>query len=276
MRNFKYHLEQDMQLEQNLLLQYQHELATLPPGSLSSYVKNGKRFYTYCYYKHEKGTGKSTLRKRHLRSGDSVFLNQMKRKAFLKKSIVRLKHNLVLQRKLYDTYQPYNIACVLDSLGQAYQDIPFCEVQREDIKNMQASAIAQAIYPDKLQQPTLAGFNVRSKSEALIVNAMVERHIRFVYEQPIAMYNPSGEKIIIRPDFVIHLLYGDILVWDHLGMLGNDSYLEVQMKKIKLYHSNNYVLGQNLILTADDPQGKLDMTAIARQLDMLCAMGAAD
>lgn len=275
MRNFKRSLEQDIKLEKQLLAQYQRELAALPPGSLSSCTKNGKHYYTYCLYKPDKVTGKSVMLRKYLCTQDVKLLHLLKRKAFIKKSISRLRRNLALQEKLYAVYQPYDTATILDELAQSYKYVPSDHTQNQKICALQAQAIAQAVYPDKLLQPTLAGFNVRSKSEALIVNAMASRHINFVYEQPVILLDENGDPCTLRPDFTIHLVSSDLILWEHFGLLSNDRYLEAQMHKLKVYQRNNYVVGQNLILTADDSQGKLDLAAVSRYLDMLCDMGAA-
>ncbi|MCI8610151.1 MAG: hypothetical protein HFE73_10945 [Firmicutes bacterium] len=46
--------------------------------------------------------------------------------------------------------------------------------------DLQKLALKAAVYPENLTQPTLAPFCVRSKSEAIIVNALDSRNIPFV------------------------------------------------------------------------------------------------
>lgn len=273
MRNFKKHLIDDMALERTLLAQYEQELKKMPSGTLTSYRKGKKVYYKISYQKIEKHTGRKITLQKHLKVTDTEILVLFKRKAFVKKSITKIRSNLSLQEKLAAQYAPYHMEDILQSLGRAYKNIGLPVQADTHLNELQTVASRNASHPENLTQPTLAGFYVRSKSEALIVNAMFARGIRFVYEEPITLKAEGGGIITFTPDFVIHLPDGRILIWEHFGMLGNETYLQRQMRKIQIYHLNDFVLGKNLFLTADDANGRLDMDAVIQTLDIICGLG---
>ena len=72
---------------------------------------------------------------------------------------------------------------------------------------------------------------------------------------------------------MIYLDSGDIIIWEDLGMLSIDSYAEVQVKKIQMYHQAGYTLGKNLFLTADNADGTLDVSVISRFIDDISQRG---
>jgi hypothetical protein len=102
---------------------------------------------------------------------------------------------------------------------------------------------------------------------------MSERGIRFVYEEPIRLRDRAGREVVLRPDFVIHLASGEIIIWEHLGMLDDDRYRETLDFKLKAYHEAGYIMGKNLFFTADDVKGRLDMEVISNLLDEICKKG---
>jgi len=79
---------------------------------------------------------------------------------------------------------------------------------------------------------TSKGDKVRSKSEVIIANLLFEHRIKYEYELPLVY--ESGEKPI-EPDFTIFLESGDKIYWEHLGMLGSETYDEIWLFKMKIY-----------------------------------------
>lgn len=80
---------------------------------------------------------------------------------------------------------------------------------------------------------TSKGDLVRSKSEVIIANLLYEHGINYKYEEP--LITVDGQKMI--PDFTIYLKNGEKLYWEHLGMIGIDSYDSNWLKKLEIYNT---------------------------------------
>lgn len=99
------------------------------------------------------------------------------------------------------------------------------------------------------------GLFVRSKSEVIIVNQLVNAGINFDYEK---LLEEDDHRCI--PDFSFSTPYGDRIIWEHLGMLGIPEYKASWERKLKFYESIGYTLGENLFTTQDHENGAI-MTA---------------
>ena len=277
-------LKKDMQLEEKLLKEYKDLLAKAPSGSLVCYRKNGKVYYRHVLSAGDPDSGRLLTTQRNLRPSaspaDARLLTALAEKAYARRMVRTLKHNLLLQKKLAESYQSYRFEKIRDQLGKAYQEVALqsplgfhADLTRE-IAEKQANASKHAVHPENLTQPTLAGFKVRSKSETIISNLMTERGILFVYEEPLRLYVPGEGWLTLHPDFVIYLPDGSIVVWEHLGLLQDEAYLAAFAKKLQLYHKAGFAVGSTLYLTSDTASGRLDMDAVLHVIDCLKAMGA--
>ena len=268
MRKFKNELEADIRFQQNLLNQYEHELKTLPPGYLAVYQCGNHvyRKYTICE------AGRRI--QRNLKPEESELAAALCRKAFLKKQTQVMRQNLRAQEQLQNAYRSYDVQTILAEIKPVYAAGMPLMIGNAALRRKQEAAQKNAIRPERLTQITVAGIYVRSKSETIIVNLMSGYRVRFVYEEPLTLEIPGRGRITIYPDFTIYLDSGEVIIWEHLGMLSNDGYAEAQVKKLQIYHQAGYTLGKNLILTADNADGTLDVTVISKIIEDLCRQGA--
>jgi len=77
---------------------------------------------------------------------------------------------------------------------------------------------------------TLAEYFVRSKSEALIANALHTSDLDFFYEKP--LFAPDGTMYL--PDFTV-IYQGNEYYWEHWGLLDKSRYKADTEQKIKWY-----------------------------------------
>lgn len=97
---------------------------------------------------------------------------------------------------------------------------------------------------------TDAGIDVRSKSEASIVNILHEYGIPFTYEPVIHIKNENGELEQRVPDFIfIDPATGKLWMWQHFGIMDKSDYAAKNLGDLPLFHRSGWVLGQNLIIT---------------------------
>ncbi|SLK17382.1 hypothetical protein SAMN06272722_11182 [Paenibacillus sp. RU5A] len=106
---------------------------------------------------------------------------------------------------------------------------------------------------------------VRSKSELVIATKLYNQKIDYQYERELEGIDVLGNRSrILRPDFSIETVAGDLLIWEHLGMMNRESYRKGWEWKKAWYEHNGYTLGNNLFITMDDEKGELDANEVER------------
>ena len=113
-------------------------------------------------------------------------------------------------------------------------------------------------YAEHLVHRTVRGELVRSKSELVIANYLHSVGLNYQYERPLDGSNTPGR---LRPDFTFVDDAGDIVVWEHLGMMDRPDYRRSWEWKKAWYDANGFHEGVNLF-TSTEGEG-LDATAIA-------------
>lgn len=88
-------------------------------------------------------------------------------------------------------------------------------------------------HADEKKLATLSEYFVRSKSEVIIANMLVDRDIPFKYEEP--LYAADGTMYL--PDFTV-TFRGETYYWEHVGMLYRPDYKAHWEKKQKWYEKN--------------------------------------
>lgn len=112
---------------------------------------------------------------------------------------------------------------------------------------------------------TKQGFLVRSKSEVIIANELINAGITLTeknYEKRLnSKDTPYDYKL---PDFTFSYK-GKEYFWEHLGMLGVESYKESWERKLKWYEKNMFE--SQLITSKDGLDGSIDSKAIDRIIE---------
>ena len=119
-------------------------------------------------------------------------------------------------------------------------------------------------HPEHLIHRTNGGFMVRSKTEAMVTNILIEEGIPFRYEERLKL--PDGN--VIYPDFHIYSLR-DLKewYWEHFGMMLDENYFRSYMNKINMLRSAGIIPGVNLIQTFEaegHPISEEEVRAIVR------------
>lgn len=78
------------------------------------------------------------------------------------------------------------------------------------------------------------------------------------YEKKKILRDQLGRKKIVYIDFEIPPAPGFEMGWEHNGLLDDETYLERNVEKLRLYHLNGIYQPKKLIITADKPGGGLD------------------
>lgn len=232
-------------LIENQILELEEEIKKLPVGDLH-WRRNGKYVK---WYKHYGG------RSEYISKNHKELIQQMA----IKKYKTELIKELQTEKLAIDTYmmcrgkKDKTSAELLkeDSVLRKYLS-PYFEEDNEIW--MKEKFESNMSHPEHLIHKTVAGINVRSKSESLIVSALYLQHIPFRYECALRL----GE-VIMFPDFTIkHPFTNKIYYWEHFGMMDNPDYVRMACKKIQIYSENGIIPSVNLIMTYETQSNPLD------------------
>ena len=118
-------------------------------------------------------------------------------------------------------------------------------------------------YAEHLVNRTVRGELVRSKSEVIIANLLHAAGVDYAYEREL-----SGTAVLgmVHPDFSFIDPAGDVLVWEHLGMLDRDDYRTSWERRRAWYAANGYQENVNLF-TSEESGGGLDSAKMAEQVE---------
>ena len=269
MRGMKLEMAKDMRLEKRLLESYKKELQTLPKGSLSNYRKGTRIYYKHTLYVKGKD-GMIRRADRHLGKNDAAVIFALQRKAYLKEAVRRMEKNLKAQKKMAEQYEAYDFYSIWDTLGEAYRvDNIEAFMKQEGIDVKHIGPKGQNYRPEGLGQSTTGDFDSRSKGEAIIAELLMARGIVFQFERELRIKLANGQVIVLHPDFCIPTRDGGYILWEHLGRLDAQGYAIDAGERLHLYNQAGYNPGSNLILTANDRSGHMDMKTIALILDWL-------
>ena len=92
-----------------------------------------------------------------------------------------------------------------------YRSILLAVDEKENEKSQVPNSEALKFY-------TKMGIIVRSKSEVIIATALYDNNIKFEYEKAIKISD-----VIYYPDFTVEKKNGDIILWEHLGLIDKNS-----------------------------------------------------
>lgn len=106
------------------------------------------------------------------------------------------------------------------------------------------------------------GTMVRSKSELIVLEALLKTGASVRYEQPLA--SPSAPSDFRLPDFTV-LFEGETYYWEHLGMLDVTSYARSWARKRAWYERNGFL--DRVITSADGPGIGLRVPEIAARAE---------
>jgi hypothetical protein len=110
-------------------------------------------------------------------------------------------------------------------------------------------------YAEHLIHKTRKGHLVRSRAELVIANILFDAGVEYEYER---VCEGSVEPGRLRPDFSFVTADGDLIVWEHLGMLNREDYRRGWEWKQEWYAKNGFVKGKTLFSSQEDERGGLN------------------
>jgi len=120
------------------------------------------------------------------------------------------------------------------------------------------------MYEDETEFYTLRGEKVRSKSEVMIANHLLNNGIPYRYEFPVEV---DGK--IFYPDFYcLNVRTKEEIIFEHFGMMGNPDYVENMILKLRRYERAGYKISKNLIFTMETGVLPLSTINIQNMIDL--------
>ena len=121
-------------------------------------------------------------------------------------------------------------------------------------------------YAEHLIHRTQKGHLVRSKSELVIANMLYQMGIDYEYER---VYEGTSEPGRMRPDFSFVTPDGELIIWEHLGLLDRPDYKRGWKWKHNWYKQNGFTDGESLFTSTEDTENGLDSVELrATALDI--------
>lgn len=232
------------------------QLKNLPDGKLIS-CKNGK------YHKYYQKSGQSLL---YIPKSEHTLAKQLALKAYLNFQL----DDLLYQRKFLTSHLKHfhSHSQQLDKLffsSQGYQKLlaaNFVSPNETHVQWMKAPYEQNLKYPEQLKHKTLSGNVVRSKSESLIDTSLFLHKIPYRYECELYL-----NEIQLFPDFtVLHPHTGNIIYWEHFGMMDDNSYSQNAYAKMQLYSTNGIIPGINFITTFETRENPLTFDMVEKTI----------
>jgi ATP-dependent exoDNAse (exonuclease V) alpha subunit len=113
---------------------------------------------------------------------------------------------------------------------------------------------------------TMKGHLVRSKSELVIANMLFQANVPYEYERTCEGTRSEGR---LRPDFSFVTPDGELIIWEHLGMMSREDYRRGWEWKKDWYAKNGFGLGKNLFTSEDDEKGALDSSKLVDIIEQI-------
>ncbi len=118
-------------------------------------------------------------------------------------------------------------------------------------------------HPEQLIHKTASGKLVRSKSEAMIDLYLYTKQIPYRYECSLQL----GETTLY-PDFtILHPHTGEIIYWEHFGMMDEPFYYQKVFPKLQLYTAYGIVPSIRLITTYETRTNPLSSEVIEKIIE---------
>ena len=221
-------------------------LKRAPEGKLRSITIDKQPRY-YVRYSNKDTNGKYLSAKT-----DNKQIKLLARKHYCEKVLKEAKIELKKTEDLlaYERTQPISSKFLELKLSERTLIEPYEEPMEDKIRRWQA--VMPDVKPPKEGSyviPTKRGEYVRSKAEYNIANALHANKIPYKYE-PSYM---SKDGTYSRPDFqVMNPSTGEILYWEHFGMLDKAYYVKDMINKLNGFEESELYPGKGLIVTFDD------------------------
>ncbi|MBQ9766209.1 MAG: hypothetical protein IJW18_08435 [Lachnospiraceae bacterium] len=236
-------------------------LINVPDGTLRVRNDDSKIYY---YHRHnDKNSSKYT----YIKKSDKDLAVRLAQKDYDERIIDCAKKEVLAIDRYIKDCPMQNVEQIYETLHKSRQILitPIQETTEQFVNRWQNIKYqGKKIDADIPEIYTARNERVRSKSEAIIADILNSKGIPYRYEYPLEL---SGGKTYY-PDFtLLNVHTREEVYWEHLGMMGDNSYAEKAIQKIATYIQNGIFPGKNLILTYETEKVPLNQRIVRLLID---------
>ncbi len=223
-------------------------------------VKNKGSYHQY-YYLKDAFSDKPL----YIKEKDRSFAHSLIQQEYDELALVEVLKELSSIRSMLNNYSPRKLINIFQKFGPIKQKIivPLILSDHDYIKKWKEEDYAPLPFAedDTSNFFTAEGERVRSKSEVMIADALSRHNIPYKYERPLTFPDGTG----YRPDFVcLNVRQRKEFIWEHFGMMADETYNTGALRKIEKYEANNYFPGINFISTFESSKVPLSTRNIEK------------
>lgn len=218
----------------------QNELRAAKGGNL--YIKQLKNRIAFTEYHNGKECGIGKDMKRVHRLARQKYISILTKN--MESSYKELQK---IAMKVKSFGEKYNTDSILRAFEAVNFDIPRILFSQEQLKWLNEPYQKNNFHPEDLKHITNGGVAMRSKSERIIGNKLEEWNIPYRYDALLVL----GETTYY-PDFTILKNNGEIIFWEHLGMMDKEDYFVKNCNRLREYRRHGLCEHTNLIVTWEE------------------------
>ena len=261
-------IERELETFKFLKKTKEKQIANLPEGSIKVYTQRKKEKNYGTYYRIlENGENriitrdKALIRKLSLKRFLEIQVKMMENYIGKLEEAVRIGKEISIENIIKEMPAALWKFLEYDTGENAIKTLE--ESRKQKMENWKAAPFLSNPYKyEKIRHYTSDGNSVRSKSELVIYEQLLQYGIVFKYECPLEI-----DGTVCYPDFTIMLPNGKIIYWEHAGMMSDEVYRNKHKMKMEKYEKVGIVPWENLIVTYDDPYGNIDINIIRSEIE---------
>ncbi len=257
-------LSKEKELEK-IIVMLKNRIQEAPKGWLRIIHDDRGTFYYHCLGRKESGKGRKQAS--YIKKQDIHLARILAQKSYDKKVLMWAKE---CYEKLLALSQCYED----DRVDRFYQELS--EDRRNLVTPLEDSVAGRIARWESIEYQgkrfldnlpyivTEKGERVRSKSEKILADKFLLHHIPYKYEMPLHLAGFGT----IYPDFTLLDVHtGEVIYWEHFGMMDHPDYGEKAVKKMETYVRNGILPGKQLIITFETQKSGLDMRTVETLLE---------
>ena len=237
----------------------QHDIDNSPSGSLRI-IKNRNQFQYYLRKTKQDTEGTYIPRRDH----DVVV--RLAQKDYDTKLLAELEKQLKAMERFLKDFNPDAAQQVYEKLTEprkALIDKGFLTDEEFVSQWLDEPYRKLSFKNDEPEYYTAKGERVRSKSEILIADALNRNGVPYKYECPFCINGVP----VAAPDFkCLNLRQRQDYYWEHLGMMGDQNYINKNIRKLEMYTLAKEFDESKLILTFESEHHPLNTRVIEEKI----------
>ncbi len=244
------------------------EIAASPEGSLLTSNSNGVSQF-------QRRTVSESVKRVHLSKSEQQLIRTLAQKRYNQELLKIYTENATSFQKavraLKKVKNPKSAFSKLPKSVQSYclcapdflPDEEYIAYWLKDSKDSSAM-VQSAPFSENCIYATNNGEKVRSKSEMMIANLLLEMHLPYQYEKPLFLDGAWH-----YPDFtILDLSTRTEVYYEHFGLMDQENYQAGAFAKIARYEHAGFALGNQLLFSFESSQTPFDIGQIRHRLQM--------